>query len=101
MYTLLLKKEIEHLKKTQLDTPLSNVHLDKSCEPGEPMIGNHKVVHCKPKSMKNKIFHWAILILAASSTAHSAQFGGFFGLCTTGPPNRAKETFFWTWTLKI
>ena len=75
----------------------SNIILDKSCEPGEPMIGNHKVVHCKPKSMKNKIFHWAILILAASSTAHSAQFGGFLGLCTTGPPKWPNEIFCSSW----
>ena len=32
-----------HYLKVPFHTPLSNVDLDKSCEPGEPMTGNHKV----------------------------------------------------------
>ena len=54
---------------------LSNVHLDKSCEPGEPMVGNHKVVHCKPKSMKNKIFHMPFWRAGGAQAKISTKLG--------------------------
>ena len=55
--TLRLVSTLKHI----VDTSLSNVDLDKSCEPGEPMTGNHKVDYWEHKSVKKQIFHWAIL----------------------------------------
>ena len=51
--------------------------------------------------MKIKIIPLALLQIAASSTAHSAQFGGFFCLCTTGPPKGLMVWFWFLWKFVV
>ena len=79
-----------------LVTPQKYGHFRKVCCP--QMFIKHFFLHLLCRFRKCNGHLWICLDPGDPSWLGQPilpEFGGFFGLCTTGPPNRAKEWIFW------